>query len=437
MIPEFNIVLDQPNKVFFSGDDVTGHILLRTDTSLPLHCIMIKFIGEAKYRIPKEIISGRPVFKQIKSKKKNRRKILCNNKVCPAPTPTDPVQSKKKQLANNGQKQKCEVLVNSKTYFNKGIFLFGHKYSSYREYLPAGTHTLQFQYTLPASLPTTYYGRFSYIHYYCEAHLERWAVPSEKRRTYFNVSNIADINYEPKADMDCNITKTTNCWLLCCPRGTVVVSTRLQRLGVVPGQIVPLETDIHNMSNMHITETFVSIIQVTAHFNDHGALIYEDERTVADCNKGPVSRGEFLMWTEGLVVPPLPPTSFGPTACKLITLNYKLQVHVEFSRSNDPVIIRMPLIIGNIPFKKDFKNYETICDSDKNNQNQMPNIFKMMPDFPVVWSVECENMLQSECSYNLSKFTPRYPFYKLKYQQRRYPIPDSNNKITNENALTS
>lgn len=64
---------------------------------------------------------------------------------------------------------------------------------------------LQFQYTLPASLPSSFIGRFSFIQYYCEAFLERWAAPTEKKRTYFNVSNIADINNEPKADVSIKI----------------------------------------------------------------------------------------------------------------------------------------------------------------------------------------------------------------------------------------
>ncbi|RZF47328.1 hypothetical protein LSTR_LSTR015392 [Laodelphax striatellus] len=89
----------------------------------------------------------------------------------------------------------------TETYFDKRDILFGHNYSSYREHLPAGTHCLPFAFTLPANLPSSYVGRHAFIHYYCEALIERWNKPSVAEKVFFTVSEVLDLNNDPRADV--------------------------------------------------------------------------------------------------------------------------------------------------------------------------------------------------------------------------------------------
>ena len=70
-----------------------------------------------------------------------------------------------------------------------------------RERLWAGQHSFPFHYTLPAKLPASFHGRLGYVRYFCEATLERNALPNIQCRTMFSVSNIADVNTDPKADV--------------------------------------------------------------------------------------------------------------------------------------------------------------------------------------------------------------------------------------------
>lgn len=69
-----------------------------------------------------------------------------------------------------------------------------------------GEHRFPFHYTLPNKLPSSFHGRLGYIRYFCEATLERNALPNIQSRTVFSVSNIADVNTDPKADVSSYIT---------------------------------------------------------------------------------------------------------------------------------------------------------------------------------------------------------------------------------------
>lgn len=70
-----------------------------------------------------------------------------------------------------------------------------------REQLWAGSHQFPFKYTLPAKLPASFHGRFGYVRYVCEAALERVGEPSMQHRALFSVSNVSDLNCEPKAEV--------------------------------------------------------------------------------------------------------------------------------------------------------------------------------------------------------------------------------------------
>lgn len=72
-----------------------------------------------------------------------------------------------------------------------------------------------------------------------------------------------------------------------------------------------------------------TLIQVTSHYSNRGAIIYEDERIVSLSTKGSVVQGDFIIISDSLTVPPLPPTSFGRIACKVISINYKFQVSMR------------------------------------------------------------------------------------------------------------
>lgn len=59
----------------------------------------------------------------------------------------------------------------------------------------------------------------------------------------------------------------------------------------------------------------------------------------------------------------------------------QLQVNLILAKGNDPLIISIPLIIGNVPLKKDFDKFVTDKNLEIDNRMEMPKVFQVMPNF--------------------------------------------------------
>lgn len=66
--------------------------------------------------------------------------------------------------------------------------------------------------------------------------------------------------------------------------------------------------------------------QVVTYSCGQGLRHHNDERSVMEHILGPVPLGNSEHWEVNLTVPPLPPTSFGTDVCKLINIQYRLDV---------------------------------------------------------------------------------------------------------------
>ncbi|KAL1117561.1 hypothetical protein AAG570_003876 [Ranatra chinensis] len=243
-----------------------------------------------------------------------------------------PAKKKKNFLPKGSQK-----FSSQEKYFFHKEYLYGHKYSSYREKLVGGSHVYGFRFTLPGQLPASFNGRFGYVRYYCECTLLRWK-HKDTRRVYFSVTNIADINNEAKAESGCEEQKSTNSCLFCCQRGTVIASAELKRRGYAPGEVAPVTVDIHNMSSSTITSTKAVIVQVVTYSSTQGMRSHTDERRVLEVSRGEVRPGSSRNWSgsgsrgtaaAGIRLPPLPPSSFTVDSCKIISIQYRIEVTLQ------------------------------------------------------------------------------------------------------------
>lgn len=62
--------------------------------------------------------------------------------------------------------------------------------------------------------------------------------------------------------------------------------------------------------------------------SSQGLRRYTDERRVLEASKGAVAPGVSVYWTPqtGLQLPALPPSSFTPDSCKIIHIDYRIEV---------------------------------------------------------------------------------------------------------------
>ncbi|CAB0002032.1 unnamed protein product, partial [Nesidiocoris tenuis] len=70
-----------------------------------------------------------------------------------------------------------------------------------------------------------------------------------------------------------------------------------------------------------------NLSQVVEYSSSQGLRHHEDERRVLEVNRGEVKPGSSMSWgSAGVRLPPLPPTSFTPDSCKIISIQYRIDV---------------------------------------------------------------------------------------------------------------
>ncbi|KAG8329647.1 hypothetical protein J6590_081803 [Homalodisca vitripennis] len=285
--------------------------------------ITIRLVGEACVAVPDTFRAPRTV---------DRRKRF-NNKICntcvlivSSPSPGVHGESPARKLGNAGPFHQGKTYRFSavERYFHHKEYLFGHKYSSFKEQLWKGSHNFAFQYTLPAQLPSSFNGHFGFVRYYCESSVERWR-NKEVKRIYFSVANVTDINQVPKADCSSKDEKCTNSCFFCVPRGTIIASSEIRHRGYACGETANITIDIHNMSNNDVTKTTVSIIQTATYTCSQNLRHQEDERKVLSQELGSVLQSESEHSVAKMLIPPLPPSSISQDICKLINIQYRFE----------------------------------------------------------------------------------------------------------------
>ncbi|BES94293.1 Arrestin domain containing [Nesidiocoris tenuis] len=426
------LILEEPDKVFFSGDAIRGQVLVYLSASIAVQAVVVKFIGEACVSVPEGVGADKPTKKRknVTNKIAPIKNEAGMNETNPAPapgwakdktppasnasaapTPSTPVKLRSKSSTRSSLGPKPVFSSHEKYFFHKE-YLYGHKYSSFREKLWPGNHSFPFQFTLPAQLPASFQGRFGYVRYYCEALLLRWK-EKDVRRVYFSVTNTADINTNTLAESGCEEQKTTNSCFFCCPRGTIVASAELKRRGFAPGEIAPLLVEIHNMSNSTITTLKAVIFQVVEYSSSQGLRHHEDERRVLEVNRGEVKPGSSMSWgSAGVRLPPLPPTSFTPDSCKIISIQYRIDIQIYITGVQEPLTLKLPIIIGNIPLKRHFPALATAEDLGELLAASFPkHTYARYPHLPGTTSQESVNPEQADCVYKLPHFKPRYLVY--------------------------
>ncbi|XP_033609617.1 uncharacterized protein LOC111870245 isoform X2 [Cryptotermes secundus] len=325
-IRQFDVVLEEPDHVYFCGEEISGHVKVDLAGCLTVQGIIVRFVGEAYVSVPEQKETSPWNMRHISDLRRN----LCNkNKISPslsdlsgatssccgtqAETPDSPVkegwtkgprsQVQPLQRRRTKEQSRDATFRSHEKYFDHKMYVFGHKYSSKRERLWAGEHSFPFHYTLPAKLPASFHGRLGYIRYFCEAILERSALPNVQCQTVFSVSNIADVNIDPKADTGVSEQRSTNSCLFCCQKGTIIVSASIKRRAYVPGEDILISADVLNMSNTPVYRSCVKLIQ-------------------------------FI---------------------------------VEIAGETNPLEIQMPLIVGTVPLHREFSNLQPVMTKDYKN----------------------------------------------------------------------
>ncbi|KAJ4441434.1 hypothetical protein ANN_11289, partial [Periplaneta americana] len=200
---------------------------------------------------------------------------------------------------------------------------------------------------------------------------------------------------------------STNSCLFCCQKGTVIVSASLKRRAYVPGEEILIYADILNMSNTLIHKSCAKLVQVVTYLSNKGFRSHVDEVIVSQVYRGRVACGESDTWDGVRVtVPPLPPTSKFENFCKLMEIEYRLDVSsfnytsyeffilfiVDIDGRSSPLELQMPLMVGTVPLHREFSKLEQA--SEEGNLVYIPPLVPQTMEtkykkLPAVFSGPC------------------------------------------------
>uniref|UniRef100_H3CCN8 Arrestin domain containing 1 n=2 Tax=Tetraodon nigroviridis TaxID=99883 RepID=H3CCN8_TETNG len=207
--------------------------------------------------------------------------------------------------------------------------------------LAAGEHCFPFQFVIPVAVPTSFEGPFGKVSYRVKAVIDTPRFSKDyKAQKPFYLLNLLNLNEVPDIEHPnyAVITKKFNYLLL--KTGTLMLKTRSDLRGYIPGQVIRLATEIHNKSGKDTGCVLASLIQKVSYKTRRPLF---DLRTIAEVEGAGVKAGKHAEWREQIIVPPLPQSALA--GCSLIDIEYFIQVSLK----SPDAVVTLPIYIGNIP----------------------------------------------------------------------------------------
>ncbi|PNF44086.1 hypothetical protein B7P43_G16231 [Cryptotermes secundus] len=155
VLKDLKLIFDNSHCTFFSGQTVSGRLVVELDAPEYLSSILVKFRGEAN----------------------------CS-------------WSETNTIRRNGNDEtQTTTYTDNDLYFEKHMTLFGGSGST--EMLPAGSHFFQFCMVVPNHLPSSFEGKYGHIRYTVKGILDRpWTFSHEVMASFIVMSTL-DLNLDP------------------------------------------------------------------------------------------------------------------------------------------------------------------------------------------------------------------------------------------------
>ncbi|XP_074546714.1 arrestin domain-containing protein 1b [Halichoeres trimaculatus] len=206
--------------------------------------------------------------------------------------------------------------------------------------LAAGEHSFPFQFVIPVAAPTSFEGPFGKIVYRVRAAIDtpRFSKDYKAQRPFY-LLNLLNLNEVPDIEHLSYAVTTKKFSYLLVKTGTLMLKTRSDLRGYIPGQVIKLATEIHNKSGKDTGCVLASLIQKVTYRTKRPVY---DLRTIAEVEGAGVKAGKHAEWREQIIVPPLPQSALA--GCSLIDIDYFIQVSLK----SPEAVVTLPIYIGNI-----------------------------------------------------------------------------------------
>jgi len=295
------IDLDQAGKIYTTGSEVTGQVVINASKQLNYDQIIVSLKGEGR------VYPGK--------------------------------------LVSYVRGPKCVGHHHGEVYCAKSTILLDNRNQLARQTLPAGEHRFPFCFRLTGSrLPTSFKGSLGYISYFVGAKVVR---SSSKKDIIASV----EIPFVETVDINCDQLlkpvyeeKNETVYSLHDASFPVILHIQLDRSGFCIGERIPIHADVQNGSGHSITlqAKLIQKIQFSA------ADLQADytSKVLATVSGPQIAPEDSFQWSsDSLVVPPTEPTI---ATCNYISVCYVLNISAVIPQATN-CTVTIPVVIGNVP----------------------------------------------------------------------------------------
>lgn len=296
----FMVVLDPEQPIYFSGQTVKGYVRVGSTEDIACRKITIILKGMAKVRW------------------------------------------------SESQGKSSRVYSSYEQYFRHQIIAWSGEGSG--NTMGPGDKIFPFSYVLPQGIPPSFASPFGGVIYQVKAVAEvPWGF-NQKRKVFFSVNVVHDLNDAPPATEKMSLEKSKSVMFA---KGAINLSMSAERTGYVPGESIVVNGEVVNHSKSTIKYTEIKLLQIIMYLTkEKRKNIY---RTVQRVYHPELAGGGQDVWSSvPLQVPAVPPTFLD--YCSIITIHYFLQMKAKLSFSRE-VREEVPVIIGSLPLKTTYSTF--------------------------------------------------------------------------------
>ena len=307
-LQNFQVQFDGNREVFFSGEQLTGIVIVDTSQEIKCKKIQVKLTGVS--------YCSWTTTRTERDSQGNTRTITDHH-------------------------SGCQSLV------EQNMIVFG---STTRQSVkhPSGRHVYTFAFNLPSSLPSSFEGGTGHIRYLVEGKVDRpWKFDHTIRKP-FTVMEVIDVNL-PQYTIAQSGEKQKQIGCLCCIAGNLNMQASIDRSGYCPGELIHLTASCDNDSTRKMDCMRATLIQhITYHASDGSTTGCSKKIARYEGEKIP-KKGQDSWNNQPFLIPPLPPTiNTHPVS---VCYEFKFQISVPWGF--DPKI-SFNVTMGTVPFRQSY-----------------------------------------------------------------------------------
>lgn len=309
VLNDLKIIFDNSQNAFFSGQTVSGRLVVQLDAPEYLHSVLVKIRGEAN----------------------------CS-------------WNETRTIRRNGNDEvETTTYKDNDLYFENHVTLFGG--SGNTEVLPAGSHFFQFSMLLPDHLPASFEGKYGHIRYAVKGILHRpWQYDNEVMAVFMVMPKL-DLNLDPLNRVPVQLEETKYFCCCCCRSGPLSYMAYLPAKGYVPGQDIPVTIEIENGSDVKVREVTCELLKIVSYHCTSPRGSKEESMVVAELKfQGPVAGHESKTWSANMRIPSVPASML--QSCSIIDITYKLIMKAVLKGLHADLVHRISIIIGTVPLSQ-------------------------------------------------------------------------------------